>query len=259
MRSETETPTVAPGPAPARSRSRRAAAATAAVVVSAALEPGRGHWAAALVALPLLVAAVVIARIAYPRLLVATGTARSSCMLAAIATGGLVALWRRRSVGRRRCTPPPRPPRSQRRSSRSSSRSAASRVAFGPWQRLRHPDEAADHVPAAPDRCGRDVRRRRGLAGSLAVRRDDARARARLRRLERAQPRAGRGHRPADGRTHGRPPGRRGSGRGAARARVRRRADGALVRAARDDGERADRRRWPSSAGSSTSSSTPAT
>ena len=46
-------------PVPARLPSRAAAAATAAVVVvSATLELGRGHWAAALVALPLLVAAV---------------------------------------------------------------------------------------------------------------------------------------------------------------------------------------------------------
>lgn len=67
------------------------AAATAVVVVSAALDLGQGHWAAALVALPLLVAAVVGARIAYPRLLVATATALG-LLLAAIATGGLVAL-----------------------------------------------------------------------------------------------------------------------------------------------------------------------
>ena len=53
--------------------------------------PAAGHWAAALVALPLLVAAVIIARIAYPRLLAATATALA-LMLAAIATGGLIAL-----------------------------------------------------------------------------------------------------------------------------------------------------------------------
>ena len=68
-----------------------AAAATAVVVVSAALDFGRGHWAAALVALPLLVAAVVAAKIAYPRLLAATTTALF-LLLVAIATGGLVAL-----------------------------------------------------------------------------------------------------------------------------------------------------------------------
>jgi heme o synthase len=67
------------------------AAATAVVVVSAALDLGRGHWAAALVALPLLVAAVVIAKIEYPGLLAPTATALG-LLLAAIATGGLVAL-----------------------------------------------------------------------------------------------------------------------------------------------------------------------
>jgi protoheme IX farnesyltransferase len=67
------------------------AAATAVVVASAALELGRGHWGAALVALPLLVAAVVAARMAYPRLLVTTAAALG-LLLVAIATGGLVAL-----------------------------------------------------------------------------------------------------------------------------------------------------------------------
>jgi heme o synthase len=67
------------------------AAATAVVVMSAALELGRGHWGAALVALPLLVAAVVIAKTEYPRLLAATSAALG-LLLVAIATGGLVAL-----------------------------------------------------------------------------------------------------------------------------------------------------------------------
>ena len=83
-------PVVAPGPL-LRLAIAAAAAATAVVVVSASLESGRGHWGAALVALPILVAAVVLARIAYPRLLVATATALG-LMLVAIATGGLVAL-----------------------------------------------------------------------------------------------------------------------------------------------------------------------
>ncbi len=68
-----------------------AACATGVVVVSAALELGRGHWAAALVALPFLIALVVLARVAYPRLLRASVTALAA-MLAAITTGGLVAL-----------------------------------------------------------------------------------------------------------------------------------------------------------------------
>jgi heme o synthase len=67
------------------------AVATAVVVTSAAVELGRGHWGAALVALPLLVAAAVIARVTYPRLLPATSAALA-LLLMAIATGGLVAL-----------------------------------------------------------------------------------------------------------------------------------------------------------------------
>lgn len=93
MRSDVTAPATAavvPGPI-LRLTFAAAAAATTVVVVSAALDLGRGHWAAALVALPLLVAAVVAARIAYPRLLVATATALG-LLLVAIATGGLVAL-----------------------------------------------------------------------------------------------------------------------------------------------------------------------
>jgi protoheme IX farnesyltransferase len=67
-----------------------AAVATAVVVISATLDSGRGHWGAALVSVPLLVAAVVIARLAYPRLLRVTATALA-LLLIAIATGGLVA------------------------------------------------------------------------------------------------------------------------------------------------------------------------
>ena len=66
------------------------AVAAAAVVVSAALDLGRAHWGAALVALPFLAAAAVAARVAYPRLLAPT-LAALALMLAAIATGGIVA------------------------------------------------------------------------------------------------------------------------------------------------------------------------
>ncbi len=66
------------------------AVAAAAVVVSAALDLGRAHWGAALVALPFLAAATVAARVAYPRLLAPT-LAALALMLAAIATGGIVA------------------------------------------------------------------------------------------------------------------------------------------------------------------------
>ncbi|HEX4745909.1 MAG TPA: heme o synthase [Gaiellaceae bacterium] len=60
------------------------------VVVSAVLELGATHWGIALVALPLLVANVVLARIAYPGFVPRTLAALAS-FLVAIALGGLVA------------------------------------------------------------------------------------------------------------------------------------------------------------------------
>ena len=60
------------------------------VVVSAVLELGATHWAIALVALPLLVANVVLARLAYPALLRRT-VAALAAFLVAIALGGVVA------------------------------------------------------------------------------------------------------------------------------------------------------------------------
>src|SRR3954447_4261909 len=90
MRSDGQPAAVAPGPI-LRGTIAAAAVATAVVVVSAALQSGRGHWASALVSLPLLVGAVIVARIAYPRLFPATATALG-LMTLAVATGGLVAL-----------------------------------------------------------------------------------------------------------------------------------------------------------------------
>ncbi len=69
------------------------AVAVALVVVSAAVELGTAHWSLALVALPLLVANVVVARIAYPALLRRT-VAALLALLVAIALGGVVA-WSR--------------------------------------------------------------------------------------------------------------------------------------------------------------------
>jgi protoheme IX farnesyltransferase len=60
------------------------------VVVSAVLELGTTHWGLALVALPLLVANAVVARLAYPRLL-ARAVAAVVLFLVAIALGGVVA------------------------------------------------------------------------------------------------------------------------------------------------------------------------
>ena len=64
----------APGPL-LRLAALAAAVAAAAVVVSAALELGRGHWAAALVALPLLVAVLVAAIVSYRRLVLPAAVA----------------------------------------------------------------------------------------------------------------------------------------------------------------------------------------
>jgi len=67
------------------------AAATGVVVLSAALELQRAHWGTTLVALPLLVAIVVAAWATYRRLLLSS-LVSVAAMLAAVATGGLVAL-----------------------------------------------------------------------------------------------------------------------------------------------------------------------
>jgi protoheme IX farnesyltransferase len=64
--------------------------AVALVVVSAALELGTTHWGLALVALPFLVADVVLVRLAYPALLRRV-VAALAIFLAAIALGGVVA------------------------------------------------------------------------------------------------------------------------------------------------------------------------
>jgi heme o synthase len=79
----------APGPL-LRATTAAAALAAGIVVASAALDLGEAHWAATLVALPLLVAVVVAALVAYRRL-VAAASAALGLLLLAIATGGLVA------------------------------------------------------------------------------------------------------------------------------------------------------------------------
>ena len=66
------------------------AAATALVVASALLELGAAHWGIAVIAMPFLVADVVLARLAYPALL-AHAAAALALFLAAIALGGVVA------------------------------------------------------------------------------------------------------------------------------------------------------------------------
>jgi protoheme IX farnesyltransferase len=78
-------------PGPLRVAAGAAGALRAGLVVArAALDGGEAHWAATLVALPLLVAVLVAALVSYRRL-VAPAAAALGLMLAAIATGGLVA------------------------------------------------------------------------------------------------------------------------------------------------------------------------
>jgi protoheme IX farnesyltransferase len=67
-----------------------AAAGALLVVLSATLDLGRAHWGLVLAALPLQVAVLVAARLAYPRLL-ASAAAATGLMLVAVASGGLVA------------------------------------------------------------------------------------------------------------------------------------------------------------------------
>ena len=66
------------------------ALATGAIVASAVLELGTTHWGIAVIALPLLVAAAVVARLAYPRLFARAALA-VGLLLLAIAFGGVVA------------------------------------------------------------------------------------------------------------------------------------------------------------------------
>ena len=73
-----------------RASAAASAAAVGAVVVSAALELGTTHWGLALLALPFLVADVVLARLAYPALFWRT-VAALAVFVAAIALGGVVA------------------------------------------------------------------------------------------------------------------------------------------------------------------------
>jgi protoheme IX farnesyltransferase len=80
---------VAPG-AVVRLSALAAAGAVGLVVVSAVLELGTTHWGIALVALPLLVANVLLARLAYPEL-VRRALAALVSFLVAIAFGGVVA------------------------------------------------------------------------------------------------------------------------------------------------------------------------
>src|SRR5579862_405432 len=106
--------------------------------------------------------------------------------------------------------------------------------------RLRHAHEAARDVAAAPDGRRGGLRRRRRRPGGGHVRGHDRRPGARLRRRRRAQPLPRPRHRPADGGADGTSSSRVGTPRPRAGARVRRRALGGLVRAARCPRQLAD-------------------
>ncbi len=82
-------PRTAPGPL-LRLSAVAAAVGTGLVVASAVLELGTAHWGLAGVVLPFLVANVLVARYAYPQLLVGTALALA-LFLVAIALGGIVA------------------------------------------------------------------------------------------------------------------------------------------------------------------------
>src|SRR5262249_61922345 len=75
------------------------AAATGAVVASAALGLTNAHWGIAGVALPLLAATTILARLAYPALLVRAASALF-LLLRAIAVGRVVAWGRGAGSGR---------------------------------------------------------------------------------------------------------------------------------------------------------------
>ncbi len=87
--SQTEVTSVTPGSL-FRLSTALSSVAVAFVVVSAALDLGPTHWGIALIALPLLVASVVLARLAYPSL-VRRAVIALAAFVVAIALGGVVA------------------------------------------------------------------------------------------------------------------------------------------------------------------------
>ena len=97
------------------------AAAVGLVVVSAVLELGTTHWGIALVALPLLVANVVLARLAYPRALCARTVSRSR-RSSSRSRSGASSPGAATRPGRPRCTSERQPWRSDSRSSSSPAR-----------------------------------------------------------------------------------------------------------------------------------------
>ena len=144
------------GPLGARDRRVAAVAGTGLAVVSGAAGWGTAHRLLAGVALPPLAALVAIAWVSARREL-------------PVALAALVLLRARGAPDRPRRPPrsPPRP-RSRRPRSRRLARSARVEPAAGVGARLRHPDEAADHVAPAADRRRRALRRAGGAPSAGA-------------------------------------------------------------------------------------------
>ena len=215
------------------------AVAVGLVVVSAVLELGTTHWGIALVAMPLLVANVVLARLAYS---VSRGTRGSRARVLprrdCARRGGR--LERRRHVGLRAAR---RGGGSRARSGTRRRRGCAARRSRAARLRTRlpHAHEAADHDAASAHRRSRDVRRSPGRAAARPLRRDHARARAGLRRGFCAQSRPRPRHRRPHGQPHREETRRHRPRVAGASARVRCPPVRDLVRAPRLGGERADR------------------
>ena len=209
-----------------------AALATLLAVVSGAASLGAAHRLLAALALPPLVALVVAAPAR------ASPAAPAGRLRARALRPGRAGHDPRRAPGAgwarlRRLSRPDR---------RDVSRRArAARVRA----RLRHADQAADHVAPAHHRPLRDVRRGRRRAVGVARRRDHDGARPRLRRRVGAQPRHRPRHRQADGEADAGAAGRSGADASVPRARVRPDAVGVLVRPARVARQPADRRARP--------------
>ena len=206
-----------------------AAAATLLAVVSRRA-PGFEHRLLAALALPPLVALVVAGRLARPRLLapslVALVALRRCAALVPVSrsTPALAALAFAATLVARAQT------------------FRGEHVAAGSWR---------DYVTLTKPRimtlllltgaCGMVVGAR-GLPSHALFVGDDGRARPRLRRRERAEPRSRRGHRPPDGQAHEAAAGCRRTDRRRPRARVRPDAERVLVRPAREHRQRAHRR-----------------
>ncbi len=211
------------------------AAATLLVVVAAALHLDLAHRVLAAAALPPLVAVAVASVVAHRRLRPAALTALA-LFLAEVAAGGVSSLTGRPGWAVTLHVVVAAAALAAALVSAAATFRERSRGPGG-LARLRHAHQAADHVAPAPDRRLRDGGRRRRVPRAGPRCRDDGRPRARVRRRERVQPPARPRHRQDDV-SHRPPPGGVRPRLASARARVRPRALGRVVRAARGGRER---------------------